>query len=165
MQRNLYVYTYLHADWDDVERVLRDDPTTLLQEATRHADERTRVVTIGLRADVGAFRVGRDAAVQLGELRVIDPHCVSLPVHWSAHDHQGLFPAMEGYLEAARLASHPPLTQLSFIGQYRPPLGVLGALGDATLGHRVAEVAVHNFLTDVAERIVTTTAVPAPATG
>lgn len=163
MQRNLYLYTYLDSPWEQVEPLLHDDPAGLLQEATTSAGERTRQVSVELRVDVGSFQVGRDATVELGELRQVDAHCVSLPVRWESEDHHGLFPAMEGFLEAAQLANHPPVTQLSFIGTYRPPLGVLGVLGDAGVGHRVAEMAVHHFLMDVAARIEAATPATAPA--
>lgn len=162
MQRNLYTYTYVHVPYDEVERRLRGDPMALLQEATHSAGDRADTLTAHLRVDVGAFQLGRDAAVELGALRDVDPHCVSLPIRWQAEDGHGVFPAMEGFLEAAQLASNPPVTQLSFIGHYRPPLGFLGAVGDAGLGRRVAEMAVHHFLMDAADRIGTVVGVASP---
>lgn len=153
MERNLYTYTYLHVSYEEVEGRLRGDPVALLQESTISAGDRADTLTTHLRVDLGPLHLGRDAVVELGDLKDVDPHCVSLPIHWEAQDGHGIFPAMEGVLEAAQLSSHPPLTQLSFIGHYRPPLGILGSLGDASLGRRVAEMAVHHFLMDVAERL------------
>lgn len=155
MQRNLYTYTYLHVPYAEVEQRLREEPVAMLQEATAVAGERADTVTAQLRVDVGSFRVGRNARVQLGALRDVDHHCVSLPIRWEDQDDHGLFPAMEGFLEVARLSLHPHVTQLAFIGHYRPPLGFLGALADASLGRRVAEMAVHHFLMDTADRIET----------
>jgi hypothetical protein len=42
-------------------------------------------------------------------------------------------------------------TQLDFVGQYEPPLGKLGDVVDAVVGHRIAEASVHRFVADVAE--------------
>jgi hypothetical protein len=42
-------------------------------------------------------------------------------------------------------------TQLDFKGLYEPPLGPLGKAANAMVGHRIAEVSVHRFVSDVAE--------------
>jgi hypothetical protein len=42
-------------------------------------------------------------------------------------------------------------TQLDFSGLYEPPLGVLGKAVNAVVGHRIAEVSVHRFVSEVAE--------------
>ena len=54
----------------------------------------------------------------------------------------------------------PTETQLSFEGTYDPPLGRLGGLFDAAIGHRIAETTVDRFVTEIAswlrEALVTT---------
>jgi hypothetical protein len=42
-------------------------------------------------------------------------------------------------------------TQLDFKGLYEPPLGLLGKAVNAMVGHRIAEVSVHRFVSDVAQ--------------
>lgn len=42
-------------------------------------------------------------------------------------------------------------TQLDSSGLYEPPLGALGKAANAVVGHRIAEVSVHRFVSDVAE--------------
>jgi hypothetical protein len=44
--------------------------------------------------------------------------------------------------------------------RYRPPAGLLGGLGDALLGHRIAEAAVRNFVMDLAARLAPTAVRP-----
>jgi hypothetical protein len=39
------------------------------------------------------------------------------------------------------------------MGSYRPPLSVVGEVGDKLIGHRVAEACVRRFVLDVAERL------------
>jgi hypothetical protein len=41
-------------------------------------------------------------------------------------------------------------TQLDFLGFYLPPLGAVGKALNAMVGHRIAEVSVHRFVSDVA---------------
>jgi hypothetical protein len=41
-------------------------------------------------------------------------------------------------------------TQLDFFGLYEAPLGAMGKALNAMVGHRIAEVAVHRFVSDVA---------------
>jgi hypothetical protein len=41
-------------------------------------------------------------------------------------------------------------TQLDFLGLYEPPFGALGKAMNAIVGHRIAEVSVHRFISDVA---------------
>jgi hypothetical protein len=41
-------------------------------------------------------------------------------------------------------------TQLDFAGLYEPPLGTVGKAVNAIVGHRIAEVSVHRFVSDVA---------------
>jgi hypothetical protein len=44
-------------------------------------------------------------------------------------------------------------TQLDFAGRYQPPLGPLGSVLDAAIGHRIAEASVHRFVADVAQHL------------
>jgi hypothetical protein len=39
---------------------------------------------------------------------------------------------------------------LDFSGTYEPPLGAVGKTMNAIAGHRIAEVSVHRFVSDVA---------------
>jgi hypothetical protein len=74
-----------------------------------------------------------------------------LRLSWQAAKHVDLFPTMSATLDVYALG--PQETQLDFQGEYRPPLGVVGAVIDAVIGHRVAEAAVHRFVEEIAERL------------
>jgi hypothetical protein len=53
----------------------------------------------------------------------------------------------------AELAIYPlskDETQLDLRGNYEPPLGPLGEMLDAVVGHRIAEASVHRFLFEIA---------------
>jgi hypothetical protein len=72
-----------------------------------------------------------------------------LQLEWESATLPRLFPFMKADLSIYPLSASE--TQLDFSGAYSPPLGALGKAMDAVAGHRVAEAAVHRFLSDVAE--------------
>jgi hypothetical protein len=71
-----------------------------------------------------------------------------LQLEWQAAKIPSLFPFMK-----AELSIYPLIgteTQLDFSGFYEPPLGALGKAVNAIVGHRIAEVSVHRFVSNVA---------------
>jgi hypothetical protein len=69
-------------------------------------------------------------------------------LEWEAATMPGLFPFMKGELSVYPLTSTE--TQLDFCGIYEPPFGAVGKTMNAIVGHRIAEVSVHRFVSDVA---------------
>jgi hypothetical protein len=65
-----------------------------------------------------------------------------------------LFPEMTAELEIAALSVDDPLSQVSLIGTYVPPVGVVGAVGDRMGAlHRLADAAVHRLVKDICARL------------
>jgi hypothetical protein len=58
---------------------------------------------------------------------------------------------MDGELRISHVEGHQ--IALRFVGEYRSPLGALGAVADAVAGRRVAEKSLHGFLAEVAQRL------------
>ena len=73
-----------------------------------------------------------------------------LLLEWEAATKPGLFPLMKAELSIYPLT--PTETQLDFLGLYEPPFGPVGKAMNAIVGHRIAEVSVHRFISDVAEK-------------
>ena len=71
-----------------------------------------------------------------------------LQLEWEAARMPRLFPIMKADLSIYPLTATE--TQLDFKGVYEPPLGPLGEAVNAIVGHRIAEVSVHRFVSDVA---------------
>jgi hypothetical protein len=69
---------------------------------------------------------------------------------WEPVGHERLLPAFRGHLQAVPAGAG---TQLHLAGTYRPPLGPVGAAGDALVGHRVAERTLASLLAGLAGRI------------
>ncbi|HVM39795.1 MAG TPA: hypothetical protein VM618_03325 [Acidimicrobiia bacterium] len=161
MERHLYLGRSVHRDFEDVSRLFERDPALVLEpaaaEARRRAtagrDRREGVRAGEVHVDLGNFELGRAISLVVDGVDV-EEGIVRLRFHWAAEERGALFPVMEGELEAYAL-SHPPrpVTQLSFIGHYQPPLGPLGAVADAVVGARVAEQVVEHFVEEVVVRI------------
>jgi len=71
-----------------------------------------------------------------------------LLLEWEASTMPRLFPFMKGEPSVYPLTSTE--TQLDFSGIYEPPFGAAGKTMNAIIGHRIAEVSVHRFVSDVA---------------
>ncbi|MDX1659226.1 MAG: hypothetical protein R3343_10440 [Nitriliruptorales bacterium] len=153
MERNLYTYTYVRRPFDEVAQLLAEDPAAILQDATERAAKEARTLRTDLSIEIGGIEIGHDIMIEVGEFEPLSMLAVTLPLRWHADSAEALFPSMEATLEVQALSVRQPMTQLSFIGSYRPPLGVLGAAGDVLVGKRIAEAVVHRFINTVADRI------------
>ena len=103
-----------------------------------------------LRFEVGGGAITRRVDGQVGPL--ISGHgALRVPLRWRAAEHPTLFPVMDGDLHVGDLDDHQ--IELRFAGEYRAPLGAVGAMADTLAGHRVAEKSINTFLTEVARRL------------
>ena len=152
MKRELCEFRWLHIPYDAAAELLRNRPHEVIGPAAEagahHATE-----LLQLDAEIGGRHVER-----MIELEVGDPDeasgafpIVRLPIKWHAAEHSGLFPVMDGQLEAYPIDAER--TQVSFQGEYQPPFGVVGEALDAMFLHRVAEESVQRFLRSVAQRL------------
>ncbi len=71
-----------------------------------------------------------------------------LQLEWQAAKMPSLFPLMKAELSIYPLTATE--TQLDFFGVYEASLGTVGKAVNAIVGHRIAEVSVHRFVSDVA---------------
>ena len=98
------------------------------------------------------FYLAKDVRVLLGNPRLTsDATVVSLD--WEGAESAALYPRMQGDVEFVALL--PSMTEVTFIGSYRPPAGVIGSRLDRVLFRYVAESSVRSFLADLG-----TTAIP-----
>lgn len=154
MERHLYAYEYVGLHYDGIVALLQREPTVILQPATEQASNRAHEVLSTLVVPIGGFRLARDVTVSVGELDQLEGRRARLPMKWHASANQGLFPVMEAHLEIAALSLDEPNTQVSIVGSYVPPVGVVGAIGDSVSAvHRLAEAAVHRLVRDVCIRL------------
>jgi hypothetical protein len=149
------VYAYVNYPYVRVAEMLRRDPTGIFQRATASATTRANALVSTLRAGVGGIEVAADVVVTVRSVHE-DPlaplgRTTRVALAWSFAGHPELFPTMDATLAVYPLS--PTETQLDFDGDYRLPLGAIGAAVNVLIGHRLAEASVHRFVEDVRERL------------
>lgn len=152
-------FDYVNHPYARVRDVLAANAEEAFRSATRAAASRAHSVASQLRVDIAGIEVGTDVEIAVREVRELNGGPTSAPrtllrIEWQAAKRPQLFPFMRADLAIYPLT--PSETQLDFLGHYEPPLGVLGSAVDSILGHRVAEVSVHRFVSDVAAYLRTT---------
>ncbi|MFZ0637057.1 MAG: hypothetical protein WA755_11370 [Candidatus Acidiferrales bacterium] len=151
--REIRCYDYVNHPYERVRDALRRDPLTVFQSATKAAASRARSIAAELHVDVGGIGVKTDIRISVKnvEEKVLDAMstpATRLLLEWEATTMPRLFPLMKAELSIYPLTATE--TQLDFLGLYEPPLGAVGKAMNAIVGHRIAEVSVHRFISDVA---------------
>lgn len=153
MRREVCEFRWLHIRYEEVRDLLRDRLVALLRPAATAGSRRGDETLSTLAADLGGLHLERDIAVEVGRYEELGPPfpIVRYPVRWHDAAHPGLYPIMEGVLEAYPITGNR--TQISVQGGYRPPLGPVGAAVDVLVLHRVADSAVEHFLEAFTQRV------------
>ena len=157
--REIRCFDYVNHPYARVRDALVANALAVFRSATNAAASRASSVASQLRIDVGGIEVGTDVEIAVREIeeRAGDTPAsprTCLQLEWEAAKRPHLFPFMRAELAIYPLTATE--TQLDFSGRYEPPLGPLGSAMDSLVGHRVAEVSVHRFVTDVAAYLRTT---------
>jgi hypothetical protein len=106
--------------------------------------------TLPLRVRIGDLRIERDVEIHLTP-KPSYPGYRLLNVSWQPKD-GGPYPAFEGTLSVADEGAGWSRVELD--GTYNPPFGVVGAVFDAAVGHRIAQATATEFLAEF-KRILT----------
>ena len=146
-------FDYVNHPYVHVRDALIANTLEIFRSATRAAASRAHGVAAQLRVEIAGIELGTDIDIDVREIDERRSEATSAPrtclqLAWEAARRPRLFPFMRAELAIYPLA--PSATQLDFSGRYEPPLGILGSAMDAVVGHRLAEVSVHQFVTDVA---------------
>jgi hypothetical protein len=151
--REIHCYDYVNHPYERVRDALRKDAPAVFELATKAAASRVQSIASELRIDMGGIRIEADIRVSVKKIEVKDHEVLSGPatrlhLEWEAARMPRLFPLMKADLSIYPITATE--TQLDFNGLYEPPLGSLGKAVNAMVGHRIAEVSVHRFVSDVA---------------
>lgn len=146
-------YDYVNHPYECVRDALKKDALAVFQSATKAAASRAQSVAAELHIDFGGVGITTDIRISVKNIEEKIPDAISSPttrllLEWEAATRPGLFPLMKGELSVYPLTATE--TQLDFWGLYQPPFGPVGKAMNAIVGHRIAEVSVHRFITDVA---------------
>jgi hypothetical protein len=160
----MFIRYYLELDLpvNEVGKALFADPSSWIPGLAREADDRAQRLLAEVGFDVGQERrIDKEVEIHVGTPHVLNSK-TRLPIRWTAHGGERLFPALDADIEIAPLGSGR--TQLAISARYRPPLGMVGEALDKTLLHRIAEATIKDFLDRAGERI-TSGIRSAPVTG
>ena len=151
--REIRCYDYVNHPYEQVRDVLKRDALSVFQSATKAAASRAESIAAELHVDVGGIGVKSDIKISVKQVEEKIPDAISSPVtrlqlEWEAATMPRLFPLMKAELSVYPLTGSE--TQLDFWGFYEPPFGAVGKAMNAIAGHRIAEVSVHRFISDVA---------------
>jgi len=149
--RELHCYDYVNHPYAKVRDVLKNDALKVFQSATKGAATRAESIASDLSVSIAGLEISREIAIQVNDIQEQGTGSsakTTLQITWQASETPRLFPLMNAELSIYPLTATE--TQLDFAGQYEPPAGALGGVIDSVLGHRIAEVSVHRFVTDIA---------------
>lgn len=151
--REIRCYDYVNRRYEQVRDALSKDALAVFQSATKAAASRARSIASELRVDIGGIGVEADIIISIKKIEEKPSDAMASPVtrlklEWQAAKMPSLFPLMKAELSIYPLTATE--TQLDFSGRYEPPLGGVGKAVNALVGHRIAEVSVHRFISDVA---------------
>jgi hypothetical protein len=145
-------YDYVNHPYEQVRDALAKDALAVFQSATKAAASRAQSVASELRADMGGIGIEADILISVKNIdERTEPMAgpvTRLQIEWQAAKMPGLFPLMKADFSIYPLTATE--TQLDFAGLYEPPMGPVGKAVNAIAGHRIAEVSVHRFVSDVA---------------
>ena len=151
--RKIRCYDYVNHPYERVCDALKQNALMVFQSATKTAASRAQTVAAELRVDFSGIGVKTDIKIDVKHIDEKVAGSASIPatkltLEWKAAKMPRLFPLMKGELLVYPLTATE--TQLDFSGVYRPPFGTVGKTMNAIVGHRIAEVSVHRFVSDVA---------------
>ena len=151
--RKIRCYDYVNHPYERVRDALIQNALVVFQSATKTAASRANSVAAELHVDFAGIGVKTEIKIDVKSVEEKAGRSASMPttrltLEWKAAKTPRLFPLMKGELFVYPLTSTE--TQLDFSGVYKPPFGTVGKTMNAIVGHRIAEVSVHRFVSDVA---------------
>lgn len=151
--RKIRCYDYVNHPYGQVRDALSKDALAVFQSATKAAATRARLIASELRVEMGGIGIQADIIISIKKIDEKAAEDMAGPItrlqlEWQAAKITSLFPLMKAELSIYPLTGTE--TQLDFSGSYEPPLGAVGKAVNAIVGHRIAEVSVHRFVSDVA---------------
>ena len=155
MRSIVYYYTHVEHPFEVLSDVLSSDPGVWLPTPATPIDGSDGAWLVHVRAEgalpgLVAGHPGHPTEVRVGPPATSDVK-VLRSIAWRSTTAERLVPVLEADLELVPLTGYG--CQLSLMGSYRPPLAVVGEVGDRLVGHRVAEACVRRFVLDTAERL------------
>ncbi|MGB6985972.1 MAG: hypothetical protein WBD74_08395 [Candidatus Aquilonibacter sp.] len=141
----IYQRRYLKCPYNRARDLLAD----AVQQAAESREKRQLRLTFGVPA-LSSAEITKDVTVAVST--AVDPNHFDQPwqLHWEPVS--GPYPSFDGTL-TIRADEDYTTSILELQGNYKPPLGALGAAFDSMLGSRVAHETARELLQSIGERI------------
>ena len=109
--------------------------------------------SVEMRVSPAGMEINRPVRLRVAGL-VCDAEAARAALGWVDAAHPLLFPTLRAVLEVVPVPNDTAsFTQLGIRAKYRPPLGPVGLVGDRLLGAGITDVALTNFLDDLARAV------------
>ena len=151
--RSIHFYDYVNHPYEKVREALRVNTLNVFQNATKTASKRAKDISSEIYMNIAGIEVGTDISIDVQNFEtkpedINSPQKTIIGIEWTATKNPKLFPVMKAELSIYPLTATE--TQLDLAGDYEVPLGKLGDVLDALIGHRIVKISVRRFINDVA---------------
>jgi hypothetical protein len=146
VERTISVSRTCNRPYQAVVRLIEADARQMLRGPTESAADATAKAIVELDTVWAWFDRSESVSARVGKFQTGDGVCRG-SLTWEADKHKHLLPNVEGALIVGPLASNQ--CEMRYSGHYVPPLGVLGGIEDALVGHRIVESAIGTLLDNV----------------
>lgn len=150
MDRSIFITRTCRRPLAEVVDHLEANAAAVVQSATDAAAGVANDIVVTLDSKWAWFDLHENVQAHVGEL-TRGVRRTTLPLSWTAAEHKRLLPGVEGQLNLYPLASS--YTEVSFSGEYSPPVGLLGSIGERVVRRRVIEAAIGHLLDEVVLRL------------
>jgi hypothetical protein len=147
LQRRVYASTHAYVPFAGVQSIMRNDPERLFRDPADNLGEVVHSRELEIHA--GPVPVHDRFTIEIGQLEVYpDDHFCRLHLTCRGDRHHLVLPDVDAVIDASDAGDDR--TQLEVVGHYSPPMGALGALEDALIGHRAVHEAMTLVVADLA---------------
>jgi hypothetical protein len=156
-KRPVRAYDYVNQPYEPVRDAIQKDAKSIIERATQVATKRSESIAGALSVDIAGVEIRKNVDITIHSVEEEAPEGSTLSrvthvkLEWKASESANLFPAMHADLRVYPL-SHTE-TEIELVGEYDPPMGVLGEVVDAIAGHRIAKASVHRFVRALVEQL------------
>ena len=145
----MHLHTHIRAPLMLARQALDEHVVEVLGGDERHGERRRRF-SMPLTVDLGAGTTLRQVVeVTAGRLTSEGGGVLRMPLAWTVTGRQ-LFPTFEGAIE---IRPDEPGSELVLTGRYEVPSGLLGRVGDAAAGRRVAQRSLEELVAELGRRL------------
>ncbi len=144
MESQISISRTCDLSYEAIAELLKHDPSQALRAPAADAADNAAPAVVHLHTGWSRFDHDEPVRAQIGHYETVRTGHGRVNLSWEADHHKRLLPYVNGHLEVDQVSA--AVSELRYVGHYRPPLGILGRLEDTAIGHRVVEDAIGQLL-------------------